>query len=97
GNFKCLDKRTIDDVSDALHDLLREFAPDFVNALNAFAEKVVFIPVSATGKNPKKNDAEDNSFGFDSGSLQPVWIGVPLLYSLAVHDYNKSQQLIKFI
>ncbi|MCL2347769.1 MAG: hypothetical protein FWC50_05845 [Planctomycetaceae bacterium] len=73
-------KKTIMEVSNAVRLLLRNYRPDFVDAVEGFASDVIFIPVSATGRNPDKDDT------FRPGTLSPIWIGVPLLYALARHE-----------
>ena len=72
----------INRVSRALRTMLARRAPEFVAAAEGFANEVVYIPVSATGCSPTI-DEETKRRGFRPKDLNPIWIGVPLLYALA--------------
>jgi hypothetical protein len=65
-------------VSDKLRSLLKEKSPSFVHTAERFANKVLYVPVSATGTSP---DSEQG--GFYPKDITPMWCEIPMLASLA--------------
>ena len=81
-----LDFDTIMAASFALRHLMMKLCPEFVSTAEAFASKVVYIPVSAMGRSPEE-DPENP----DSGALlvrpkdiKPIWATVPFLTMLGL-------------
>ena len=58
-------------------------APEFVNAAEGFAEKVIYIPVSALGVGPEV-DPDTGGLGVRPNDVAPNWAEVPLLYLLSL-------------
>ncbi len=71
----------VEAVSDKLRSLFQETTPELVSAAESFSEQVRYIPISALGTSP----VDDPQIGLSvrAGSLDPVWVTVPLLYSLS--------------
>jgi len=74
--------RRVEEVSDHLRALLLKIAPEVVRNAEQFAEKVRFIPVSATGVAPSI-DPKSGILGFRPRDISPIWAEVPILYALA--------------
>ena len=68
---------------------LIEFTGEIVSAAEGFAERVIYIPVSATGGAPEEDpetiDAKTQMklLGFRPSRVKPIWTEVPLLYAFA--------------
>jgi hypothetical protein len=77
-----LDRAYVDEVSRTVRQLLfdRGLCRSLVGAAEAFAQHVVYLPISATGCSPEE-DAEIG-LGFRPRNLQPVWAELPVLYAL---------------
>ena len=56
--------------------------PELVAAAEGFAEQVIYVPVSATGRGPEV-DSRTGAFGFRPRDIAPIWAEVPLLYALS--------------
>jgi hypothetical protein len=78
-----LNHRRITQTSQDLRELMIRYAPEFVNAVEGFAEDVTYIPVSALGHAPTL-EAETGRFGVRPGSIAPQWAELPLLYLLSL-------------
>lgn len=76
-----LDLNAVERRSSKLRAVLRELAPEVVSAAEDFAEKVIYVPVSASGKNAEY-DSERKIMGIRPSEIQPQWAEVPLLYTL---------------
>jgi len=74
--------QSIHDVSDKVKGLLSKYAPEIVSSAESFCEDVIYIPVSATGCSPLF-DEQGESIGVAPKDMRPMWVEVPLLYSLA--------------
>ena len=74
--------RRVEEVSDRLRTLLLKIAPEMVISAEQFAEKVRFIPTSATGLAPSI-DPKSGILGFRPKDISPIWAEVPILYALA--------------
>lgn len=69
-------------ISARVRSLLMRYTPEFVSAVENFAEEVVYIPVSAMGKSPEI-DAKTHNVGFRAKDVEPIWIETPMLYALS--------------
>ena len=78
-----LNHRRIVQVSLDLREIMLLYAPEFVNAVEGFAEDVTYIPVSALGHSPTK-EAETGRFAVRPGSISPQWAELPLWYLLSL-------------
>ena len=79
----------VEEVSNRVRNLLLEYSPELVRGVDAFSEKTLFIPVSATGVSPTRARTKDGKLvvgGIRPQDIQPVWIEVPLIYTLAKWD-----------
>ncbi len=77
-----LDTRYIEKVSEQVRDLLWELSPEIVSAAESFAERVIYIPCSATGRAPERDPAT-GQLGIRPRDIRPVWAEVPLLYAIS--------------
>lgn len=77
-----LDGKRIREVSDKVGDLLRELTPEIVAAAEGFTKHLSFIPVSATGIAPER-DNTTGAFGMRPRNLNPYWVEVPILHALS--------------
>ncbi len=77
-----VETQAIETVSQRVRSLLLRWTPEIVNTAEDLCERVVYIPVSATGT-PPVFDETRKFWGFRPGSLKPIWTEVPLLYYLA--------------
>jgi hypothetical protein len=68
----------IEGLSERLRSLLWQVSPEIVSIAEAFASRVLYVPVSATGCSP-----EGDGFGFRPCDIKPVWAEVPLLYAMS--------------
>lgn len=74
-----LDIGHIEDVSLSVQYLLNELCPEFVQAAEDFAERIVYIPISCLGHAPRKN--EHGGLDIRPMDLKPFWVSVPFLYA----------------
>ena len=72
----------VETTSQRVRALLWQLTPELVSAAEQFAERVVYIPVSATGRGPEV-DPTTGAFGFRPRDMSPMWAEVPLLYALS--------------
>ncbi|GAB6167505.1 hypothetical protein JCM19992_35050 [Thermostilla marina] len=72
----------VERVSDQVRDLLCRLTPEIVNTAEDLCDRVVYVPVSATGCVPRRAEDEDR-WGFRPKDLSPIWTEVPMLYYLA--------------
>jgi len=77
-----LDISQIDDVSKRVRELMLQACPQVVNAADAFATEVIFIPVSAVGGSPTV-DSQTRSLVVRPSDIRPCWVTVPILYALS--------------
>jgi len=94
-NLCAMDLDRIEAISCEVRSLLDRLSPEIVAAAEGFAERVVYIPVSALGRAPTV-DAETGLLGIRPKDIQPIWAEVPFLYTMArwmggVIPYKKSQ------
>jgi len=71
----------VNHLSAELRELLLTYRPEIVTVAENFAQEVVYIPVSAMGKSPEQ-DPETGALGMRPRDIQPIWVEVPLLYTL---------------
>lgn len=72
----------IEMVSGHVRDLLLTHTPEFVAATEAFCEHVIYVPVSALGCSPHK-DENTGLLAVRPSEIRPRWVTVPLLYAFA--------------
>ncbi len=76
-----LEVEWIDQRSAELRSLLVRVCPEVVRAAESFADNVVYIPVSALGREPVA-DPTQNVNAIRPVDIQPSWVTTPLLYGL---------------
>jgi hypothetical protein len=76
-----LDMRVVEAVSNRARNLLLQSTPELVDAAEAFAESVTYIPVSAVGTLPKM-DPKTKQFILKPNEIKPKYVEVPFLYGL---------------
>ncbi|MGL6195674.1 MAG: hypothetical protein ACRC2T_12730, partial [Thermoguttaceae bacterium] len=74
--------KRVDDTSDEVRKLLKQYAPEIVTTAEQFASVVKYIPMSATGRAPTL-DPQSGMLGFRPKDIAPVWAEVPILYAFA--------------
>ena len=74
--------KRVEEVSAAVRTLLLKLAPEIVITAEQFAEKVKYIPISATGRAPSI-DPLSGILGFRPKDISPIWTEVPILYALS--------------
>jgi hypothetical protein len=72
----------VDRVSALVRALLLELAPDVVTAAEDAFERVIYVPVSATGTSPELDPAT-NLLKVPVSKIAPRWVAVPFLYAFA--------------
>jgi hypothetical protein len=77
-----IDLTVIEDVSKRVRAVLWELTPEVVATAEAFAELVVYVPVSAIGRSPEI-DPESKLLGVRPRDIHPIWTEIPVLYSIA--------------
>ena len=76
-----LDTKRVQDVSTQVGQLLTKLCPEVVAAAEGFAENLLFIPVSATGRSPEL-DPDTGSLGIRPSEMDPYWVEVPMMFAL---------------
>ncbi len=74
--------RRVDRTSARLRELLMAFAPEVVTAAEDAFERVVYVPVSATGTSPVL-DKSSGLLKMHVRDIVPAWCSVPFVYALA--------------
>ncbi|ADB15797.1 hypothetical protein Psta_1114 [Pirellula staleyi DSM 6068] len=82
GAAHALDWERVRETSAKLRHLLWQHSPELVSGAEAFAQEVVYVPVSATGCAPVTNE-QGAIEGMRTGDIQPKWVEVPMLVVLA--------------
>jgi len=77
-----LDLERIERVSVKLRKLLLEITPEIVSVAEDFGDDVVYVPVSALGHSPEKQEGK-NGLLIKPSDIKPRWVTIPLLYSYA--------------
>lgn len=76
----------VEQVSNVVRKLLLRFSPELVRSVDGFSDKVLYVPVSATGVSPTRVSTSDGQSvvgGICPGDIRPIWVEVPLIYTLA--------------
>ena len=68
----------------ASREALTETSPEFVNAADALAEKVTFVPASALGCSPSRDS--DGTFRLRASDVRPQWAEMPFVLAIALSD-----------
>lgn len=76
-----LDTKRIQSVSQRVGELLARLCPEVVAAAEGFAENLLFIPASATGRSPEL-DPSTGSLGIRPAEIDPYWAEVPMMFAL---------------
>lgn len=82
GDLCALNLDAVDSLSRRVRGLLFAMSPEIVTAAESFAQRVVYIPVSAMGRGPEV-DAQSGALGIRPRDIAPKWVEVPLLYTIA--------------
>lgn len=72
----------VEAVSKRVRAMLWKLTPEIVSTAEGFAERVIYIPVSATGRAPEI-DPTTGAFGLRPRDIAPMWAEVPLLYAMS--------------
>ncbi|MDO5309627.1 MAG: hypothetical protein Q4G03_09085 [Planctomycetia bacterium] len=72
----------IREFSSKTRKFLLKNSPALIANVEGFADNVLYIPVSATGREPE-TDAKTGEIGFHPKDIKPKWVTVPFLYALA--------------
>lgn len=72
----------VEEVSREIRELLLKLTPEVVTAAEGFSRQVVYIPASAIGGRPEVDPAS-GMLAVRPKSVNPIWVQVPLIYSLA--------------
>lgn len=76
-----LDLGRLRETSDRLEKLIARFSPALVSAARSFSSNTWFLPVSATGASPVRD--EHGVMGFRPRDLRPIWCEYPVLLALS--------------
>ncbi|HWE03005.1 MAG TPA: hypothetical protein VG326_11410 [Tepidisphaeraceae bacterium] len=82
GSIAGVDVGRIDGVSAIIREMLLQTAPDVVSTADAFASRVVYIPVSALGDSPAALPDREGLWVRPS-RIKPRWVTAPFLYMFA--------------
>ncbi|MSR29453.1 MAG: hypothetical protein EXS03_07775 [Phycisphaerales bacterium] len=77
-----IDKDRVEHVSERIEALLMETVPEFVSAVNDIAERVLYVPVSATGGSPRVEQSS-GMMKIEAGQIRPWWVTVPFVYEFS--------------
>ncbi len=77
-----VDQETIQQASRRVRELLQQTVPEIVSLSERFTDSVSYLPVSATGR-PPSVDPATGALGFRTADIEPIWVDVPLVDSLA--------------
>lgn len=81
GELKALDLPYVEEISKSLRELLWKTTPELVAAAEGLSERVLYVPVSATGGSPEK-DPKSGVLGIRPKDINPIWCEVPMLLAL---------------
>jgi hypothetical protein len=82
GNLTGVDVERIEQTSDRLRQVLKQYCPETVAAAETFAKNITYIAVSSLGKEIEL-DPTTGLPGVRPKNIQPQWVTVPLLYALS--------------
>ena len=77
-----VDLGRIERTSGKLRELMLELAPEFVAAAEVFFRHVVYIPVSALGRSPQRQETTEMLL-VRPKDIAPAWATVPIMYSFS--------------
>ena len=77
-----VDLAKVESISARVRNFLFQFAPEFVMAAEDFCQNVIYIPVSALGHSPMKQDGQEGLL-VRPADIRPMWVTVPMLYMFA--------------
>ncbi len=80
-----LDYSAICSVSLGVRNFIERFNPAVVHNAEAFFANVIYLPVSAIGKNSSLQTVGDG-VGVNVADIEPYWITVPFLYAMMEQD-----------
>ena len=75
-----LDLAALSKVSSQLRETLLRLTPELVAAADSFCEDVLYVPVSALGRQPVL--AGQGFLGVRPADIRPMWVEIPLIYAL---------------
>lgn len=81
-NTCLLNMTNIEAVSNRLKRILQTHCPEVVAASQSLSNCVYFLPLSATGTSPVK-DEKNNDYMIRTDMIDPIWCEVPLLLAMA--------------
>lgn len=85
GGAHQLDYSRLLQVSFMIRSKLCDYAPQVVDAVEAFSSDVIYMPVSALGHSPSLDD--NGQLAIRPLDIHPFWVEVPLIYVLARLGY----------
>lgn len=77
-----VDVKRVDRVSNAVREMMMRFVPEFVATAEDACDRVLYIPVSALGTSPTRDDAS-GLLKVRPRDVRPRWVTVPFAYSIA--------------
>jgi hypothetical protein len=77
-----LDLDWIERRSQEVRNLMVRICPEIVTTAEGFAERVVYVPVSALGQSPVVEENTGN-LAVRPSNIQPAWVTIPLLYGMS--------------
>lgn len=83
-DMHAIDIDLIQKTSRQAREMLFQFTPDLVSAAEVFTDRVLYVPVSATGVSPETDPDTNTALGIRPRDIDPMWAEVPLLASLAI-------------
>lgn len=89
-----LDVPMLRNVSFNLRMLLEEICPELVNTAEAFSQDVIYIPNSALGHSPEKDD-QTGFIGIRPADIKPFWVTAPILYYFYEKGFIPGRQAEK--
>ena len=92
GHHAAVNTEGIEEVSKLVRNVLWKVSPEIVAAAESFCSHVMYLPVSATGRGPEV-DPQTGALGFRPKDMKPIWVEVPMLYTLA----RWTQGLIPYV
>ncbi len=82
GKLAGVDMERVESTSSRVREMLMEYAPEFVTAVEDFCQTIIYIPVSALGRGPEKVEGREGFF-VPAGQIKPMWVTVPMIYAFA--------------
>jgi hypothetical protein len=78
--MRALDLGVVDHASRLTRGLLEQHSPEIISAAESFADRVVYLPVSALGCAPEKGAGE--FLVVRPRNIKPQWVEIPMYYAL---------------